>query len=512
MEIFDVFQPLPELIVQLPHRFYQLSLPELSILSLIRPLIACVAIYLALVLKSSSTANFPGPRPWPIVGNLPSLYRCHAERQFFLWSKQLGDVIQVRFGNMPVIVVNSAASAKEIFTGSAAALSSRPIFHTFHEFIAGTLGPTIGTAVYGDALKRGRKATAAELSKPAVKANLDKIDLETRHFVHELLSYGAEGQTALHVSKLVKRLALSLSMSICYGRRMYLGDPLTQEIIEVEHEILKLRSMTDNLQDFLPMLRLWPFNRYRGSAIKLCERRDAYVRQLNEEVRSKIRDNTHEPCLWAKNEAAAHPLPLTELSTVLLTFLSGGLATESNTIYWGLILLATRPDIQETALHHIQKVYPDVGQVLGEPLRDTEDVPYISALPIVYQDKVIPEGSTVVLNTFACNRDPKLFRDPDTFRPERWFEDPDQPIFSYGLGYRMCAGYTLANHVVYTLFTRLIASFEICAEPGIDADPITGCESPAHQAMAPRPTGLYFKPRNATMLKSALSRDVGRQI
>ncbi len=133
MEIFEVFQPLPELLVQLPHRFYQLSWPELSILSLLRPLIACIAIYLAIFLKSSSTANFPGPRPWPIVGNLPSLYRCHAERQFFLWSKQLGDVIQVRFGNMTVIVVNSAASAKEIFTGSAAALSSRPIFHTFHQ-------------------------------------------------------------------------------------------------------------------------------------------------------------------------------------------------------------------------------------------------------------------------------------------------------------------------------------------------------------------------------------------
>ncbi|ATY63239.1 Cytochrome P450 [Cordyceps militaris] len=540
MDILEVFQPLPELLVQLPHRFYQLSWPELSVLSLLRPLAACVAIYLALVLKSSTTTNFPGPRPWPIVGHLPSLYRCHAERQFFIWSKQFGDVIQVKFGNMPVIVVNTAASAKEIFTGSAAALSSRPIFHTFHEFIAGTLGPTIGTAVYGDALKRGRKATAAELSKPAVKANLDKIDLETRHFIHEVLSYGSEGRTALQVSKLIKRLALSLSMSICYGRRMFSGDPLTQEIIEVEHEILKLRSMTDNLQDFLPVLRVWPLNRYRRGAERLCARRDAYVQQLNDEVKSKMRSGTNEPCLWAKNEAAAHPLPLTELSTVLLTFLSGGLATESNTIYWGLVLLATRPDIQQTALRHIQKAYPDVGQVFADGLRDTEDIPYISALvreilrfytpsrlalprlavqPIVYQDKVIPEGSTVILNTFACNRgndqvtfNAKIFRDPDTFRPERWLEDPDQPIFSYGLGYRMCAGYTLANHVVYTLFTRLIASFEISADEGVDADAISGCESAGHQAMAPRPTGLYFAPRDATLLKAALVRDVHRQI
>ncbi|KAJ3493704.1 hypothetical protein NLG97_g4566 [Lecanicillium saksenae] len=434
---------------------------------------------------------------------------------------------------MTVIVINSASAAKEVFTGSAAALSSRPIFHTFHQFIAGTLGPTIGTAVYGDALKRGRKATAAELSKPAVKANLGKIDLETRHFIHELLGYGRAGMAPLQVSKLIKRLALSLSMSICYGRRMYLGDSLTQEIIEVEHEILKLRSMTDNLQDFLPVMRMWPFNRYRGAAVKLCERRDEYVRQLNEEVKEKMRNNTHAPCLWSKNETASHPLPLVELSTVLLTFLSGGLATESNTIYWGLILLATRPDIQRTALSHIQKTHGDVEELFQTALQDKEDIPYISALvreilrfytpsrlalprlavqSIVYKDKIIPEGSTVVLNTFACNRDPKLYRDPDIFRPERWLEDPDQPIFSYGLGYRMCAGYTLANHVMYTLFVRLIVSFEICAGDDVDPDPISGCEDPAHQAMAPRPTGLYFKPRDRAGLTRVLKRDICEQL
>ncbi|OAA56406.1 Cytochrome P450 [Cordyceps fumosorosea ARSEF 2679] len=457
MDMLDVFQPLPELLVQLRNRFYQASSwPELSVLSLVRPLMACVAIYLVLLHKTSALTTFPGPGPWPIV----------------------------RFGNMPIIVVNSATAAKEILTSSAAALSSRPIFHTFHQFIAGTLGPTIGTAVYGNALKRGREATAAELSKPAVKANLDKINLETRHLIHELLIYGSEGRSPLLVSPLVKRLALNLSVSICYGRRMYLGNPLTQEIISVEHKILKLRSMTDNAQDFLaPAARL------------------ATQQKLPRAGRGPAR--------------------------------AARVATESNMIHWGLVLLATRPDVQETALLHIREAYPDVAKVFGEPLRDTEDIPYISALvreilrfytpsrlalprltvqPIVYQDKIIPDGNTVVLNTFACNREPKLFRDPDTFRPERWLEDPDQAIFSYGLGYRMCAGYTLANHVLYALFVRLIAAFAVSAEPGVDADPITGCESAGHQAMARRPTGLYFKPREATLLRAALARDVHCQI
>jgi 3-hydroxyphenylacetate 6-hydroxylase len=234
--------------------------------------------------------------------------------------------------------------------------------------------------VYGDALKRGRKATAGELSKPAVKANLGKIDMETRHFLHELMAYGSEGQSPLELSKLIKRLALSLSLSICYGRRMYLGDPLTQEIIQVEDEILRLRSMTDNLQDYLPVFRMWPFNSFHSKAIALRERRDTYVARLNQEIEGKMQNNSHEECLYAKNSSSHAPLPLSELSTILLTFLSGGLATESNTIHWSLTFLATRPEIQETAYRAIRKVYLTNDRLFKSGLEDIEEIPYISAL------------------------------------------------------------------------------------------------------------------------------------
>lgn len=192
--------------------------------------------------------------------------------------------------------------------------------------------------------------------------------------------YGSEGQSPLEISKLIKRLTLSLSLSICYGRRMYLGDPLTQEIIHVEDQILRLRSMTDNLQDYVRLFRLWPFNSYYGKAVKLRERRDAYVAKLNQEIKGKIKNNSNEDCLYSKNLACSHPLPLDELSTVLLTFLSGGLATESNTIHWSLALLATQPEIQETAYNAIRKIYPNNEALFEAGLQDVEEVPYISAL------------------------------------------------------------------------------------------------------------------------------------
>ncbi len=80
---------------------------------------------------------------------------------------------------------------------------------------------------------------------------------------------------------------------------------------------------------------------------------------------------------------------------------------------------------------------------------------------IVYDRQFIKKGSTIWLNAWACNIDPEVWQDPLNFRPERWIEQPDAPVFPYGLGYRKCVGSHLANQEMYTLFMRLISCFEI---------------------------------------------------
>lgn len=82
------------------------------------------------------------------------------------------------------------------------------------------------------------------------------------------------------------------------------------------------------------------------------------------------------------------------------------------------------------------------------------------------------------------------------------------PIFSYGLGYRMCTGYTLANRELYILMARLIALFEIDSSPDTDANHISGCVNPAHLTMAPKDTGLYFRPRDPNQIKHILGQGV----
>lgn len=73
-----------------------------------------------------------GPIGLPVIGNLWDI-RVNAAEKYRDWARRFGDVYQIQLGNVPVVVVNSAAAGKTIFGQNAQAMSSRPEFYTFHK-------------------------------------------------------------------------------------------------------------------------------------------------------------------------------------------------------------------------------------------------------------------------------------------------------------------------------------------------------------------------------------------
>jgi 3-hydroxyphenylacetate 6-hydroxylase len=122
-----------------------------------------------------------------------------------------------------------------------------------------------------------------------------------------------------------------------------------------------------------------------------------------------------------------------------------------------------------------------------------------------YGHILIPRGSTVFLNAWACNMDPDAFDDPYTFRPERFLSQPDLPIFTYGLGGRMCVGYLLGNRQLYILFLRLISTFRIIPDSDTGAsscDPVNGIFDSKTLVSQPTKFRCHFIPRNDKIEKS----------
>lgn len=101
--------------------------------------------------------------------------------------------------------------------------------------------------------------------------------------------------------------------------------------------------------------------------------------------------------------------------------------------------------------------------------------------------------------------DPELWPDAHIFRPERWIEHPDAPLFTYGLGYRICVGAILANRELYVIFMRMLHSFKIEQSGRFDDNPVTGIRDARELVAMPRPYEAYFMPRNQATLESALA-------
>ena len=136
-------------------------------------------------------------------------------------------------------------------------------------------------------------------------------------------------------------------------------------------------------------------------------------------------------------------------------------------------------------------------------------LPRATQRDVKYEGMVIPEGSTVFLNAWACNMDPEVYENPHTFMPERFIEKPDLPIFTYGVGTRMCAGYVLGNRELYIVFLRLIASFNFLpATKGekLDYDPVKGVFDPTSLVSYPGRFGSRFVARDDKKLSEWLAK------
>lgn len=223
---------------------------------------------------------------------------------------------------------------------------------------------------------------------------------------------------------MIQRLSLSLALTLNWGTRLKSQkDDMFGEITEVEEEISKFRSTTGNLQDYIPILRLNPFNSHSQKAREVRNRRDVYLKTLNDGLDERIANGTYKPCIQANvimDEEAK--LNKEELTSISLTMLSGGLDTVTTLVAWFILLLSQHPEVQDKAIEEIGKFYS-----ADEPMCDEQDdqqcqyvvalvkealryytvlrlaLPRTSIRDVLYEGHMIPKGTMFFLNAWACN-------------------------------------------------------------------------------------------------------------
>ncbi|XP_033626862.1 cytochrome P450 27C1-like [Asterias rubens] len=182
-------------------------------------------------------------------------------------------------------------------------------------------------------------------------------------------------------------------------------------------------------------------------------------------------------------------LTMKEIYSNACELLLAGVDTTSNTLAWVLYELSRHPDVES-------RLHDEVCEVLGtDKMRaaDTEDLarmPYLKSIikeilrlyPVVPANNRILEKDIVIGGyhipkktiigslQYVIGRDPNIFDEPNTFKPDRWLRDKSGRLncssssfasVPFGFGPRMCIGRRIAELELNLALAKISQTFKL---------------------------------------------------
>ncbi|KAG8722199.1 hypothetical protein FRC09_006639 [Ceratobasidium sp. 395] len=156
---------------------------------------------------------------------------------------------------------------------------------------------------------------------------------------------------------------------------------------------------------------------------------------------------------------------------VTAVMFAAGTDTTSNTLLVFFVAMILFPKTQQLAQAEIDAV---IGSERLPEMEDRPRLPYVERLVqevlriphACYQDNEykgyrIPKGAIVIGNTWAMNHNPSVYKEPDTFDPDRFLDPSVQPPPSFGFGRRICPGLHFAQSSLFIFIASILATFNI---------------------------------------------------
>jgi coumaroylquinate(coumaroylshikimate) 3'-monooxygenase len=158
----------------------------------------------------------PGPRPWPVVGNLfqiqPVRCRCFAE-----WAGRYGPIMTVWFGSSPMVVVSTSELAQEVLKTHDQQLADRPRNRSTERFSRG--GMDLIWADYGPHYIKVRKFCNLELFTPRRLEALRPIREDEVTDMVESVHKASKGGKAVVVREFLGMVGFNNITRLAFGKR-----------------------------------------------------------------------------------------------------------------------------------------------------------------------------------------------------------------------------------------------------------------------------------------------------
>ncbi|PIA55306.1 hypothetical protein AQUCO_00800199v1 [Aquilegia coerulea] len=452
--------------------------------TLIAPLIL---FFLAFYLRPHHRVNLPpGPKPWPIIGNL-NLIGSLPHRSIHELSQVYGPIMQLQFGSFPVVVGSSVEMAKQFLKVNDLNFASRPKFsavkYTTYDYT------DIGWAPYGRYWRHVRKMCLTEL------LNTKKIDSYEYIRVEEgralLFGLYASCGNPITLKDHFSDFTLNNITRMILSKK-YLDKSKSKELKKIADEWFFLNGGM-NIGDSIPWINSLDIQGY-------VKRMKAFRIKVDPFLEGEVDEHIARRHDHLKNEfvpkdivdvllqLADDPNPDLKLSrnnikSITLDLFAGGVMSPTTIIEWALSELLKHPKLFEKATEELDKV---IGRDRWVEEKDLPNLPYIKF--IIYETmrmhpgapmlaphlarencKIhgydIVQGTQVLVNTWSIGRDPTLWDEPNEFCPERFLgRDIDVKgrhfeLLPFGSGRRMCPGYSLGLKLIESGLANLLHGF-----------------------------------------------------
>ncbi|XP_010462740.2 PREDICTED: dihomomethionine N-hydroxylase-like [Camelina sativa] len=494
--------------------------------------------------KDRSRQLPPGPRGWPILGNLPELYMTLPRSKYFhLAMKELKtDIACFNFAGVRAVTINSHEIAREAFRERDADLADRPNLFTMETI--GDNYKSMGISPYGEQFMKMKRVITTELmSVKTLNMLVAARTIEADNLVAYVHSMYQRSEM-VDVRELSRVYGYATTMRMLFGRRH-----VTQENIfsddgrlgkAEKHHLEAIYNTLYCLPGFSPADYLekwfkgWNIDGQDDRVTVNCNIVRSYNNPIIDERIELWRAKGGKPAVedWLdifitlKDQNGNYVVTPNEMKAQCVEFCIAAIDNPANNMEWTLAEMLNNHEILKKALKELDEV---VGK---DRLVQESDIPNLTFLKaccretfrihpsthyvpthVARQDTTlggyfIPQGSHVHVCRPGLGRNPKIWKDPLVYKPERHLQgdgitkevtlvEKEMRFVSFSTGRRGCIGVKVGTVMMVMMLARFLQGFNWKLHQ--DFGPLSLEEDDALLLMA-KPLLLSVEPRLAPNL------------
>ncbi|XP_059629875.1 cytochrome P450 71B10-like [Cornus florida] len=475
--------------------FHPLFLQWLPLLLLLLPILCLF------LLKQKNTQkkipNLP-PRPptLPIIGNLHQIGGKAPHHSLWKLSQKYGPIMLLKLGQVPTLVISSSEMAKEVLKTHDHQCCSRPPTEGSRRLSYNFLDVTFSP--YSDYWSKMRKICVSELlSSARVRSYRLLRKQEMTRFIN-LVSEASPN--AINLSENVCSLIGTIVRRIgCGGTQFECGKP--EDAIKEAMTMLGSFSAADFFPSFGWIVDvLTGFHARREKCFRDFDQ--FFQRVLDEHLDPSRPIPEHEDIIdvmiqLSEDQSIAGGLTKDHIKAVLMNVFLGGINTSAITIVWAMTELSRNPPV-------MKKLQAEIRTCVGKKaMVEESDIENLHYLKLVVKETLRLHPPAVLLlphetmvqckiggydvhpktrihvNAWAINRDPRNWKEPEEFIPERFengcidFKGQHFEFLTFGAGRRICPGLVMGTTNVEFVLANLLYCFDWGLPSGMKIEDIS---------------------------------------